>query len=211
MARLTFQVLEGLEAGLVYRDLETPLTIGREEDNDIQLNDERISRFHVKVQENADRIILTDLDSTNGTRVNGHPVRMRVLQAGDLIMLGRCVLLVGGPEELGTVKERLADRMASSSETGEISTKPMDPSEYDVAFPKGPPRLPSELNAVQNAELGDLLEYIRTEILAALCLPTDEMQTDEGSYLRVHREAWRQLESIPGELARYLNELHSPR
>ena len=35
----------------VYEDLETPITIGREEGNAIQLNDDRVSRFHVKIQE----------------------------------------------------------------------------------------------------------------------------------------------------------------
>ena len=86
MATVTMQVLEGFEAGRLYCDLHTPITIGREEDNDIRLNDDRVSRFHAKIQEDAGRVILTDLDSTNGTRVNGHPVRMRVLQLGDQIL-----------------------------------------------------------------------------------------------------------------------------
>ena len=74
MSLVTFQVLEGLERGDVIRDLPTPVTIGREEDNHLRLNDVRVSRFHAKVQEDGGKIILTDLESTNGTRVNGHPV-----------------------------------------------------------------------------------------------------------------------------------------
>ena len=73
MASITLQVLEGMERGTVFDDLQTPISIGREEDNMIRLNDERVSRFHVKIQQDGDRIILTDLESTNGTRVNGHP------------------------------------------------------------------------------------------------------------------------------------------
>jgi pSer/pThr/pTyr-binding forkhead associated (FHA) protein len=61
MAILTLSVLEGLERGLVYEDLETPVTIGREEDNVIQLNDERVSRVHAKLQEDRSQVILTDL------------------------------------------------------------------------------------------------------------------------------------------------------
>ena len=83
MARITLQLIEGLERGRVYSEVTTPVTIGREDDNTIRLNDERVSRFHAKIQEDGGRVILTDLESTNGTRVNGHPVQMRVLQIGD--------------------------------------------------------------------------------------------------------------------------------
>src|SRR5688572_7843084 len=100
MAHVTFQILEGLERGEILRDLPTPVSIGREEDNQIRLNDERVSRFHAKVQEDDGRIILTDLESTNGTRVNGHAVKMRVLQVGDQVLIGRCLLLYGSPQQI---------------------------------------------------------------------------------------------------------------
>ena len=66
---ITLRVLDGVDRGRVYQDLELPLTIGREEGNGIQLNDERISRFHVKLQQDHEQIVLTDLESTNGTKV----------------------------------------------------------------------------------------------------------------------------------------------
>ena len=56
MAEVTFQVLEGMERGRIFALIETPFTIGREEDNAIQLNDERVSRFHLKIQEDDGRI-----------------------------------------------------------------------------------------------------------------------------------------------------------
>ena len=100
MAKVTLQLLEGLERGLMFRDLPTPVTIGREDDNTVRLNDERVSRFHAKIQEDGGQVILTDLESTNGTRINGHPIQMRVLQIGDQIAIGRCLLLFGSPEEI---------------------------------------------------------------------------------------------------------------
>jgi pSer/pThr/pTyr-binding forkhead associated (FHA) protein len=48
-------------------------------------------------------IVLTDLDSTNGTRVNGHRVREVVLGAGDRIEVGQSVLRVVEPEPPATV------------------------------------------------------------------------------------------------------------
>src|SRR5436309_9750423 len=106
MAKVTFQVLEGIDKGRVFRELPTPVTIGREEGNGLRLNDERVSRFHAKVQKDADDIILTDLESTNGTRVNGSVVQIRRLRHGDRVCLGRSLLLFGS-------NDQIALRMAS--------------------------------------------------------------------------------------------------
>ena len=103
MATVTFQVLDGADKGMLFTGLPTPLTIGRENGNGIRLNDERVSRFHLKVQEDHSQIVLTDLDSTNGTRVNGQDVQLRVLRVGDLVHLGRSVLLFGSPEEIAAL------------------------------------------------------------------------------------------------------------
>ncbi|MCA9239750.1 MAG: FHA domain-containing protein, partial [Planctomycetales bacterium] len=67
MTYVTLRVLDGSDRGREYRNLKLPLTIGREEGNTVQLNDERISRFHIKIQEDQDKVVLTDLESTNGT------------------------------------------------------------------------------------------------------------------------------------------------
>src|SRR4051812_39868140 len=90
---VTFQVLDGIDKGRVFRDLPLPLTIGREEGNILRLNDERVSRFHAKVQVDSDDFILTDLESTNGTRVNGSVVQIRRLRYGDRVSVGRSLLL----------------------------------------------------------------------------------------------------------------------
>src|SRR5262249_9702387 len=100
MATVTFQVLEGVDKGRVFRQLPTPVTIGREEGNLLRLNDERVSRFHAKVQQANGDIILTDLESTNGTRVNGNVVQIRRLRVGDRICVGRSLLLFGSNEEI---------------------------------------------------------------------------------------------------------------
>ena len=110
MAQITLRVLDGADRGRVFDHLSTPVTIGREEGNTVQLNDERISRYHIKIQEDGDRTILTDLASTNGTRVNGEDVQLRVLRFGDVIMLGRSVLLYGTKEQIaGRLRELRRD------------------------------------------------------------------------------------------------------
>src|SRR5438105_14508848 len=100
METVTFQVLDGVDRGRVFRNLVPPVTIGREEGNILRLNDERVSRFHAKVQHDNADIILTDLESTNGTRVNNNVVQIRRLRHGDRILVGRSMLLFGSNEEI---------------------------------------------------------------------------------------------------------------
>src|SRR5260370_35994318 len=87
MPAVTFHVLEGIDKGRVFREMPTPVTIGREEGNVLRLNDERVSRFHAKVQSDNGEIILTDLESTTGTRVDGNVVQIRRRRPGALVNL----------------------------------------------------------------------------------------------------------------------------
>ena len=63
MLDVTLRVLDGADRGRVYERLPTPITIGREEGNAVQLNDERISRYHLKIQEDQGKLVLTDLEN----------------------------------------------------------------------------------------------------------------------------------------------------
>src|ERR1044072_6806221 len=115
---ITLRVLDGADRGRTFQNLATPVTIGREEGNTIQLNDERVSRFHLKIQEDRDKIVLTDLESTNGTKVNGEDIQLRILRFGDMISLGRSVLLFGKREQIA---ERLAGLRREAEGSGTVS------------------------------------------------------------------------------------------
>ena len=171
MAEITIQVLEGLERGRVFESLETPVTIGREDDNSIQLNDERVSRFHSKIQEDGDRIILTDLDSTNGTRVNGRPVQLRVLRPGDQIAIGRCLLIFGSPAEIaeflgtaGPLRQQDTTPAVATGATLDLPLQADDDLELIEFFPGGPPELPGQLTPLQQAQLSDMVSFIHDRI-----------------------------------------------
>ena len=66
----------------------TPLTIGRGLNNDIILEDTRVSRHHAQLRYRARRFWVADLGSTNGTYVNDEHVAERSLRDGDVISLG---------------------------------------------------------------------------------------------------------------------------
>src|SRR4029079_18756456 len=110
---ITIRVLDGADRGRVFPDLNPPITIGRVEGNTIQLHDERVSRYHVKIQEDHNRLVITDLESTNGTKVNNEDVQLRILRFGDMIQLGRSVLLFGSREQIA---QRLAKLRADEDD-----------------------------------------------------------------------------------------------
>jgi hypothetical protein len=70
------------------------LTIGRASDNDLVLDDRRVSRHHARLQARRGMLVLTDLDSANGSRVNSVAVSEVALGAGDRIEIGTTVFVV---------------------------------------------------------------------------------------------------------------------
>lgn len=63
------------------------MTIGRSVENDIILEEDDISRKHAQIKLRGGHYVLTDLESANGTRVNGRPVTECILRDGDEICL----------------------------------------------------------------------------------------------------------------------------
>jgi hypothetical protein len=68
------------------------LTIGRLSDCDIVLRDKGVSRRHAQVRDEGGRLTITDLGSTNGTRLNGQSVGSRELSDGDRVTIGTTIL-----------------------------------------------------------------------------------------------------------------------
>jgi FhaA, N-terminal domain/FHA domain len=69
--------------------LETPTaTLGRLAECTVQLSDPNVSRKHAELRNSEGGWVITDLDSMNGTRVNGHAVSEQRLADGDVITIG---------------------------------------------------------------------------------------------------------------------------
>jgi hypothetical protein len=83
----------GLTAGNTY-ELQTPVTLlGRGTDCDLRLVDTGVSRHHAELRVEDTQVVLVDLGSTNGTFVNGQPVRRVGLTDGTNVTLGRTTLV----------------------------------------------------------------------------------------------------------------------
>jgi pSer/pThr/pTyr-binding forkhead associated (FHA) protein len=75
-------------SGVTHELVDEAITIGRGPDNTIVVHDPSISTHHAQLLLEGDTYRLKDLDSTNGTRVNGKPVTETVLRFDDRIRFG---------------------------------------------------------------------------------------------------------------------------
>ncbi|MDR2345257.1 MAG: FHA domain-containing protein [Planctomycetaceae bacterium] len=192
MALVTIRILDGPERGKAYHQIATPVTVGREEGNLIQLSDERISRYHLKIHENGGAIILTDLQSTNGTRVNGEVISVWRLRPGDIISAGRSVIVFGSTDEIANRLAILAKQDKStfvpmgidgeefnflSRSLEHVTTGDINSSLFDVAIFRGlspnelaplhllpPPQLPTGLQPKNAAQMTEFLQYIHIRL-----------------------------------------------
>jgi hypothetical protein len=65
--------------------LQAMISVGRALDNDIIIEDPRVSRHHAQLRRRYGRYVLYDLGSSGGTKINGYPIEECVLHAGDVI------------------------------------------------------------------------------------------------------------------------------
>ena len=233
---VTFQVLDGIDKGRVFRDLPTPLTIGREEGNILRLNDERVSRFHAKVQIDSEDFILTDLESTNGTRVNGAVVQIRRLRFGDRVSVGRSTLLFGSNEQIavrmatleGAGMQPFSTEAASAQSDGPATVQASTlagqidgnldfvlnqnnemTATRDALFigNKPLPPLPQKLSPSQAARFAEILDFLHN----GLTLATDNIQAkDDGTQVALSFAEWQKVTAIQMLLARYLRAVAEP-
>ena len=71
------------------------VNIGRRPDNQLVIDDARISRTHAQLRLVRGGYVIFDLDSSGGTWVNGKPVRQQALVPGDVILLSGLPLVYG--------------------------------------------------------------------------------------------------------------------
>jgi hypothetical protein len=80
--------LEGTHMGRTFIVPPGTTSVGRSGDNDIVLDSPDVSRRHARIECGPGRIRVFDLNSTNGTRVNGDPIRVADVDNGDEIAFG---------------------------------------------------------------------------------------------------------------------------
>lgn len=222
MALITLRVIDGTDQGRAYAEVPTPLTIGREEGNPIQLNDDRISRFHLKIQEDQEKTVLTDLQSTNGTKVNGEPVQLWILRPGDVISLGRTVMVYGTREEIAERLSALRESKLTGGvtlDTDEFAESPSaasldfelnfanDPDAEVVLHTLAPPELPEGLSPGQAAQMAEILQYLHLRMRGLLQTVRSK---GKGDRVTLEQHKWQNLVDLQDLLSSYLRGVGEP-
>jgi transcriptional regulator with GAF, ATPase, and Fis domain len=109
--------ITGLLTGTVRQLVNGQISIGRDDVNQLCLADPVVSRRHCTIRKMDEKHELVDLDSQNGTFVNGTPIRRKTVEHGDTIRIGNAefVFLTHEGEVAPAYKMRLSD--ASSDPT----------------------------------------------------------------------------------------------
>jgi hypothetical protein len=92
-------VLVGRADGSRYALTKPVIAFGRALDNDVVLEDTRVSRYHAELRLHGERYQLRDLRSTNGTFLNGRSVVEEPIRPGDVVSFGGLELLVQARRE----------------------------------------------------------------------------------------------------------------
>jgi transcriptional regulator with GAF, ATPase, and Fis domain len=137
------------------------ISIGRDEANQLRLIDPAVSRSHCTIQQVDERYELVDLDSHNGTFVNGTPVRRKIIDHGDTIRIGNAEFVFLTHE--GEASSNATIRLSEASSTSMLTT-------IRVAHPAAPQtfgaevgrmardlaalfRISNVINSIRNSEL----------------------------------------------------------
>lgn len=101
MPENAFLIIDGVK---VFPLTQPVVNIGRRMDNQLVIDDPRISRSHAQLRAIKGRYVIFDLNSTGGTYINGQKVSQSVLYPGDVISLAGVALVFGQdnpPSRLG--------------------------------------------------------------------------------------------------------------
>ncbi len=102
-------VIRGNDQGTRFELDEPMIGLGRDSSNRIQLHDTEVSRQHAEVRAVDNAYSIADLNSSNGTFVNGRRVQRHRLASGDQIQVGSTLMLYTGPTE--EAEEDLAEKV----------------------------------------------------------------------------------------------------
>jgi transcriptional regulator with GAF, ATPase, and Fis domain len=193
--------ISGLHSGIVRQLVDGHISIGRDELNELRLNERGVSRKHCVIRQSNEHHEVVDLDSHNGTFVNSIPVKLKVIEHGDTIRVGTSefVFLTHEGERTTDIRLRFHDEVSPLT----LSTVRLEHQAVLPTFGVEVGRMARDLaalfkianviNSIRDAELlqRELLQLIFEVIPAddgAVLLLSDPDDIEAGSICTWNRE-----------------------
>ena len=106
-----------------HRFSQERITIGRDPESNVFLDNPGISRLHAVLERRGDVIMVQDMESANGTLLNEHSVRREAIKDGDKVRIGKFLLTLSVVEDRrGTAEEEERPRIAAHEGTMVMDT-----------------------------------------------------------------------------------------
>lgn len=121
-----------------YRFDKEVLSIGRARDNDIVIENLSVSRNHARIKKDGAQFILTDMNSANGTMVNGQRVTKTPLADNDKLTVGKHTLIFLELEETA-FSEEPGEPVAAPAASPRPQRSPRETSKVKRPAPEAPP------------------------------------------------------------------------
>jgi diguanylate cyclase (GGDEF)-like protein len=115
-------VIQGKDKGRIF-PFTSAVTIGRGSDADFVINDELISRVHIKVTLKLNTFMIEDMGSTNGTYVESHRIEKFSTIPGSVVHLGETKLVFSLKSETQIDTEKELYKAATTDDLTEISSR----------------------------------------------------------------------------------------
>jgi len=156
-------------------DLAGEMTIGRSNDCDICLNVVHLSRKHARVTAGKAELRIDDLNSSNGTYVNGNKIESAIVKPGDELRFDTLEFLVLGPDD-----EANKTRMRAAEDNDATTLRPAIGASSHAPRPK-PTTKPAAASAKAKANRAKVLPASAAQVNSPKKAEADDWDTTKNS------------------------------
>ncbi|HEV8606016.1 MAG TPA: ATPase, T2SS/T4P/T4SS family [Tepidisphaeraceae bacterium] len=176
---------------------EKPVTIGRHPDNLLVITDTQASRFHAVIGRSKEGYIVKDLDSRNGTRLNGQPVKTAKLNEGDVVSIGTTDIRFSTGNSAAARAPRAAPEPTARAASASKPPQPPQPKKAPQPAFDQPPQDEPDFSSADSMEPSSPEDNLVEDIFSTPTNATDLMadfgaasgQQDDEKFLPVLAES----------------------
>jgi|GEM_PF-705830 len=150
---LSLHITAGPDQGKKKKFKGVRMVIGRTPGVDLQLSDQSVSRRHVELVQGDKGVLLRDLGSGNGTKVNGEKTAEKILEHGDEIHIGKTKLKFN--DEMAAFKKLRDDQQQKNEEEEEAAKKKEEEAAAAAAAPAAEEAAPEGEGAAEGEAPAD--------------------------------------------------------